>query len=210
MDSLILASKSPRRRDILNKLNIPYIVYEVEIDESIGLGASARSVVSLRYARSLVIEISKRKVADASHHFSNGIVVGIDTVVCFKKRVLRKPENSGQAYEYMKLLNGRRHEVLSGITVKDIQEGLSYSSSSLTEVFFSRMTEDEINRYIELNEWVDKAGGYAIQGSASLYIKKIVGSYYNVMGLPVEELYKLLKRFYYFEYSGKYRPVRRL
>lgn len=201
MDSLILASKSPRRRDILNKLNIPYIVYEVEIDESIELDISPRSIV---------IKISERKVADASHHFSNGLVVGIDTVVCFNKKVLGKPENSEQAYKYMKLLNGNRHEVLSGITVRDIQKGLSYSSFSLTEVFFAKMTEDEINRYLGLNEWVDKAGGYAIQGNAALYINKIVGSYYNVMGLPVEELYKLLKRFYYFENSGKYRPVRRL
>ena len=102
------------------------------------------------------------------------------------------------------------HTVLSGITVTDAASGVRHSSVCETSVRFTAMEPAEIDRYIEIGEWFDKAGGYAIQGVASLFIESISGSFYNVMGLPVEQLYGLLKRFSYFESTGKYRPVKRL
>lgn len=201
MDSIVLASKSPRRMEILDKLNLPYIVKGVEVDERIRNG---------RFVKSRVIDISRQKVNAASNDFLNGLILGIDTVVYFNHRVFGKPNNYDQAFRYIRMLSGNRHHVLSGITVKNVQTGANYSSYSVTDVYIIKLAEEEIRRYLEKGEWLDKAGGYAIQGFFALYIKKIVGSYYNVMGLPVEELFKLLKKFSYFESDGKYQPTRKI
>jgi len=201
MDPLVLASKSPRRREILEKLGFPYIVHGAEIDERTGRKRSIRS---------FVIDIAKRKVAAVASNFSNGLIVGVDTVVWFQNRVLGKPEDKKEAHKFLKILNGNRHEVLSGITVKDVASGVGYSSVSITSVFFCKLNDEEIVRYIESGEWFDKAGGYAIQGSAALFVKGIAGSYYNIMGLPVEKLYELLKKFSYFNMQGNYRPVKQV
>jgi septum formation protein len=201
MDQLILASKSPRRREILDKICIPYIVYGAQIDETDDQKSDIRS---------FVIGISKRKVDAVVPHFSSGLVLGVDTVVAFQNRILGKPRDVDEAKRYLQILNGNSHEVLSGITVRDTASGVGYSSISETSVCFATMNRTEIDRYIEIGEWPDKAGGYAIQGAASLFIEQISGSFYNVMGLPVEELYCLLKRFSYFDSAGKYRPVKKL
>jgi len=201
MDDLILASKSRRRRDILESLNIPYILWGINIDESLK---------SIKYVKSSVIDVSRRKAFCAKKHFSNGLVIGVDTVVYFNNRVLNKPDNREEAYSYMKMLNGNRHEVFSGITLVNSNNDISYSSFSVTQVYFNKISDKEIKRYIDQSEWRGKAGGYAIQGIAALFIEKIVGSYYNVMGLPIEKLYLLLKKFDYFEKNGKYRPVKNL
>jgi septum formation protein len=199
MDPLVLASKSPRRREILERLGLPYIICGIKIDES---AQKKRSV------RSLVIDLAKRKVDAAASRFSNGLVVGVDTVVYFQNRILGKPGNYEEAFKFLKILNGNRHEVVSGITVKNLAGGIGYSSVSVTSVLFCKLNNEEIVRYIESGEWVDKAGGYAIQGSAALFVKGIVGSYYNIMGLPVEKLYELLKKFSYFTTQGNYNPVK--
>jgi septum formation protein len=201
MEQLILASKSPRRKEILEKLHIPYILYETEINEDLELKRSIRS---------LVVGVSRRKVDSVIPYFSSGLVLGVDTVVFFQNSILGKPRDKEEAKRYLTLLNGNHHEVVSGITLQDTASGTGYSSASKTTVCFARLTRAEIEWYIETGEWFDKAGAYAIQGTASLFIKRITGSYYNVMGLPVEELYRLLKRFSYFTSAGKYRPVKRL
>ncbi len=200
MDHLILASKSPRRREILNRIGIPYILCGPDIDESLMKG---------RKIRSAVIGISKRKVEAVAPRFSRGLVLGVDTVVLCKGRVLGKPQNGEEAEEYLRLLNGDGHQVMSGVTVRDSGSGVEYSAVSTTCVYFTKMTRDEICWYLSLGEWFDKAGGYAIQGTASLFIDRIDGSYYNVMGLPVDQLFRLLKRFSYFSSAGEYRPVKR-
>ncbi|MBN2322660.1 MAG: septum formation protein Maf [Spirochaetes bacterium] len=200
MDHLILASKSPRRREILKRIGIPYILCEPDTDESLKDG---------RNIRSAVIGISKRKVGVVAPRFARGLVLGVDTIVLCRGRVLGKPKNGDEAEEYLRFLNGGCHEVLSGVTVKDSGSGVEHSAVSTTAVYFTEMTRAEIGWYLSLGEWFDKAGGYAIQGSASMFIDRIDGSYYNVMGLPVEQLFRLLKRFSYFSSAGEYRPVKR-
>ncbi len=200
MDTIVLASRSPRRREILNRLHIPYIVFGVDVDEKIK---------SVRRVKSSVISISNEKVNTAAGYFSNGLVIGIDTVVYFNRKVLGKPVDIDQAHKFLRMLSGNRHYVFSGITVKDITRGIRRSSCSVTEVCFTKMTDGEIKQYLEIDEWNGKAGGYAIQGKAALYIESLSGSYYNVMGLPVEELYRLLKKFNYFKSDGIYRPVKK-
>jgi septum formation protein len=199
MDSLILASKSPRRREILKKLGIPFISYRVRLKES----DHYRS-----WVRSSVMNVSRKKVGAAAEVFARGLILGVDTVVCFNGKVLGKPKDADEAYHFISMLNGNKHRVLSGISLLDAHNGVSGTSVSTTTVYFDKMCKDDMKRYIDGGEWSDKAGGYAIQGQAALYIKSIVGSYYNVMGLPVEELFKLLKRFSYFESNGVFRPLR--
>jgi len=133
----------------------------------------------------------------------------LDTIVCFHHKVLGQPKSEEEARKYLKMLSSNRHQVFSGITVKSAGEDLSYSSCSVTEVYFSKLTNREIDAYIEGGEWVGKAGAYAIQGQAALFVARIEGSFYNVMGLPVEELYQLLNRFDYFITTGLYRPVKK-
>ena len=200
MDTLILASKSPRRRDILHQLGIPFIVCTVEIDET----AHYRNTV-----RSSVMNVSRKKAGDAASRFTSGLVLGVDTVVSFNGKVMGKPENARQARGFLRMLSGNRHEVLSGITVHNAGTGLSRSDCSVSTVHFARMSNDEIEAYVEGGEWADKAGAYAIQGRAAFFIRRIDGSYYNIVGLPVEKLYTLLRGFTYFKSDGNYLPVRR-
>ena len=197
MDSIVLASRSPRRREILERLNIPFIAFNIDVDEK---------STNIRNIKSSVMEVSKRKAAAAAGHFSKGLVAGVDTIVYFNRKVLGKPKNTGSAFKYLKMLSGNTHCVISGITIRDTCGGDVYSACSLTEVSFIKMSDSEIKNYLATDEWKDKAGGYAIQGQAALYIRDIRGSFYNVMGLPVEELYRLLKKFGYFESSGRYQP----
>lgn len=200
MDTLILASKSPRRREILHQMGIPFIVSAVEIDETVHYRKSVRLSV---------MNVARQKAEEAASAFSNGLVLGVDTVVSFNGRVLGKPENAEQARSYLRMLSGNQHEVLSGITVYDTGMGIGRSECSVSTVQFSKMSADEIDSYIDGGEWADKAGAYAIQGRAALHILSIEGSYHNIVGLPVEKLYTLLKGFTYFRSDGNFLPVRR-
>jgi septum formation protein len=200
MDTLILASKSPRRREILQQMGIPFVVHEVEIDEAAHLRNSIRSSV---------MNIARQKAMKAALDFSKGLVLGVDTVVSFGGRILGKPDHAEQAREYIRMLSGNRHAVLSGITLLSVDSGHSRSDCSVSTVQFASMNRDEIDAYIETGEWVDKAGAYAIQGSAAMYIRRIEGTYHNIMGLPVEKLNTLLKGFSYFRSDSNFLPVRR-
>ncbi len=198
MDTIILASKSSRRKEILTQLGIPFIQYGVEVNEDMGCE---------RHIRSAVINISRKKAGAAAGVFSDGIVLGVDTVVNFNGMILGKPGTPAEARRFLKMLSGNRHQVFSGITLKNIGTGKHYSGCSVTDVNFCRLSPDEVDMYIESGEWHDKAGGYAVQGKAALFIARLEGSYYNVMGLPVEELHRLLLKFSYFKSTGQHRPV---
>jgi septum formation protein len=200
MDSIVLASRSPRRREILEKAGIPFVVCESDADEAIK---------SRRKVRSSVIDNASKKVDSALRRYEKGLVLGVDTVVVFGAKVLGKPRDEEEARRFLRMLSGNAHFVYSGITVRDASSGVGLRSCSVTEVVFQRMRGDDIGRYLRRGEWADKAGGYAVQGEAALFIKKITGSFYNVMGLPLEELFRILNRFEYFQRDGRYLPVER-
>jgi septum formation protein len=200
MGHIVLASKSPRRREILELLGIPHVVHGVDIDESSHLR---------RTVRSSVMNLSRAKAIEASSRYRRGLVLGVDTVVSFRGRVLGKPETEQQARVFLRMLRGNVHEVLSGITVLDAGCGAMRTSCSVSRVWFAPLDDTEIERYLEGEEWRDKAGGYAIQGQAALFVRRIEGSYYNIVGLPVEELHRLLKVFNFFNEPGKYEPLLR-
>ena len=205
MDSIILASHSPRRREILEKVGIPYLLFGVEIEERI---RERRNRLSSN-VRSSVIGNAGRKADAAREHFSNGLVLGVDTVVFFNGRVLGKPADRLEASRFLRMLSGNWHSVYSGITVRDARGNGSCSACSVTRVRFARMSQGEIDAYVGLGEWEGKAGGYAVQGEAALYIDRIEGSYHNIMGLPLEELFRILKKFGYFGSGGRFEPVRK-
>ncbi len=202
MDTIILASKSPRRREILSILEIPFIVFEPQIEEIVD--SNSRKVVSL------VTSNSRRKAISVAEYFTNGLILGVDTVVVVLNRIIGKPSDEEEARKFLHMLSGNRHTVYSGVTVLDVKTGRIISGISKTDVIFKKLSREEIDYYIGTNEWVDKAGGYAIQKKAAFFVKSIIGSYYNVVGLPVETLYEILMRFDYFTANGQFHPLRKL
>jgi len=181
-------------------LGIPFVQHTPGVDEGT---AGARSL------RVAVMQVSRRKAAAVASLYTSGLVVGVDTLVELNGRMLGKPSNRQEACRYLRMLSGNRHRVLSGITVWDARGGKHVSAASCTGVFFQKMSPEEIREYICSGEWKGKAGGYAVQGMGARYVRRIEGSYHSVMGLPVEELYRLLNRFGWFTaHDGRYVPER--
>lgn len=182
---IILASKSPRRKELLEKLDIDFDIKVSHIDETIYEQNSPEVFVErLAYEKAKsIVELEKDKC----------LVIGCDTVVVYEDEILGKPNNTNQAKEYLKKLSGNRHLVYSGLAIIDVVSNNRYVSHEVTEVYMKELNEEEITNYIKTGEPLDKAGGYGIQGIGSIFIEKINGDYYNVMGLPLNKLYNGLK-----------------
>lgn len=183
----ILASGSVRRQELLERLGIDFQILVSQFDE--------RSVPYLgdpeSYVKTLALEKARNILNDETH---NSFILGADTVVCVKGKILGKPENREDAFSMMKSLQSTAHEVYSGLALIHESESICETASIRTSVQFSPMTDEEISQYLDRNEWQDKAGAYGIQGAAGLFIEGIEGDYYNVMGLPLNTLYKILKK----------------
>jgi septum formation protein len=178
---LILASRSPRRAEILRQAGIPFTVRAADIDES-PLEAERPGP----YVRRLA-EAKARAIAAAPDE----IVLAADTTVVSHGEFLGKPVDAADARRMLTLLSGRRHEVLTGISLRRGEQILT--DHALTAVWFAPLTADEIDAYIASGEPMDKAGAYAIQGLASKFVERIDGCYFNVMGLPVALVYRHLR-----------------
>lgn len=182
---IILASKSPRRQEILTNLGYDFEVITAETAESSDISEPSK----------LVMELAKRKayaVADL-HCAGNSVIIACDTVVATENEILGKPKDKQDARRMLSELSGNIHSVYSGLCL--IKGDKILTDYCKTDVYFDKLTEKDIDWYISQNEWSDKAGGYGIQGKASVFIRKIDGDYFNVVGLPVNLLYKMLKEF---------------
>ena len=187
MKKLILATASPRRIEILNELGISFKAVTSCFEElECKKGQSPSEYVAMN---------SRGKALDVAAKFKKAIVVGSDTVVVYRNRVLGKPENMKEAFEYIHLLSGRTHSVFTGMSLVDCETKRSVSSCEQTRVTFRELTEKEISFYLNSIDPMDKAGAYAIQGAGSLIVEKISGCYYNVVGLPVAKLENMLLDF---------------
>jgi septum formation protein len=177
---LVLASQSPRRAEILRQAGIPFTVRVAPVDESPLRGEKAENYVQR------VAELKALAVTAAPEDS----VLGADTTVVIDGEMLAKPADARDARRMLELLSGRRHEVLTGISIR---RGVNVTRDwATTAVWFVPMTSREIEAYVDSGEPMDKAGGYAIQGLASKFIEKIEGCYFNVVGLPVALVYRHL------------------
>lgn len=183
---IILASKSPRRKEILENLGLNFCICSPDCDENINISSPKK----------LVCALSQKKVTAVAEQYKGDkndvLFIAADTVVCIGKEILGKPKNKESAAKMIKSLSGKCHKVITGITV--IYNGKTESCYESTSVYFRKVAEHEIAEYIETDEAYDKAGGYAIQGYASRWISKIKGDYFNVVGLPVYRLCELTKK----------------
>ena len=178
---LILASQSPRRQQLLQLLRVSFVVRPADIDEAMDPNLPPQQEVS---------RVSKLK-AEATPREPGDVVIAADTIVVLQDKVLGKPADKADAIAMLRALSGRDHQVMTGITV--LRGDKAVTHTEITDVHFRPSTEDEILRYVETGEPMDKAGSYGIQGYAAPFVEGIRGDYYNVMGLPVCRLYKMLQ-----------------
>ena len=174
---LVLASTSPRRREILSRFIKDFRVVPSNADER----CSGRP-------EECAVELAKLKAREV-HSRVEGTVIGADTVVSIGGKILGKPRDEGEAYEMLKLLSGRVHRVTTGYCI--IHRGEEYCGAVVTEVKFRKLGDGLIWAYIKTGEPMDKAGAYGIQGKAGLFVEWIKGDYYNVVGFPMEIIWKL-------------------
>lgn len=177
---LILASKSPRRQELLRLITDEFEIKTADVDEALPSGISPENAV---------LYLSRIKAEPFANN--DDIIIGADTVVAVDHEILGKPQNDNAAKEMLLLLSGREHSVFTGVTVIDKNGCKSFAVE--TRVKFFKLSEKEILDYVATGECSDKAGAYGIQGKGSLLVEYIKGDYFNVVGLPVSKLYRELK-----------------
>ena len=179
--SLILASASPRRKELLGLFHIPFEIRVADIDETMDPEKAPFDEVA---------RVSGLKAA-ALNAAPDDVVVAADTIVVCEGKVLGKPRDEADAVSMLRLLSGRDHQVMTGVTVRSGQNRRTFTE--VTDIHFRELTEKEIRAYVASGEPMDKAGSYGIQGGAALFCTRMVGDYYNVMGLPVCRLGQVLR-----------------
>ena len=179
---IILASQSPRRKELLGLFHIPFTVRVADIDETMDADKSPCEEVA---------RVSRLK-AEAVSRKQDDVVIAADTIVVCEGRVLGKPRSAEEAADMLRLLSGRDHQVMTGCTILKGQTAETFTE--VTDLHFRPLREGEIARYVAGGEPMDKAGAYGIQGGAALFCEKMQGDYYNVMGLPVCRLGEALRK----------------
>jgi len=179
---LILASASPRRSELLRNAAIPFLVEPAHLPEQ-PLPDEKPLDYAQRLARGKALTVHARHPDDA--------VLGADTVVVVDEHLLEKPADERDAVRMLRLLSGRAHQVITGVSL--VAPGFERTEAEITQVVFSALSEDEIGYYVETGEPMGKAGAYAIQGIASRWIERIDGCYFNVVGLPVPRVHRMLQ-----------------
>lgn len=185
MAEIVLASKSPRRRELLKSIGIKFKVHPSPFCELENHNLPAEK---------LVIKNARGKAREIAPKYQDAIIIDVDTVGSYRHHILEKPKNFQDALRILSILNGKTHDVLSGLCLIQTKTGRELIHLERTKVTFARMTPKEIQNYIASGESMDKAAAFAVQGKGSLFIKKIDGCFFNVMGLPMHSLYKMLKK----------------
>jgi len=179
--NLILASQSPRRRELLGLMALPFVVRAADIDETMDPQKAPFDEVS-RVSRLKALAVSRE---------AGDVVIAADTIVVCQGQVLGKPRDEADAFRILSLLSGREHEVMTGMTV--VRDDTVITHTEVTRIRFRELHPEEVRAYIATGEPMDKAGAYGIQGGAALFAEKMDGDYYNVMGLPVCRLAVILR-----------------
>lgn len=183
---LILASNSPRRRDLLKQAGLEFSICPADVDESAWPNENPRDHV-LRLAQAKAMTVAEKHLKD-----SNVLVLGADTIVVLNSEILGKPKDANDATQMLQKLSGQVHEVMTGWALVHPPATLVHQELEVSRVFFRDLSLNEITLYVQSGEPLDKAGAYAIQGAAAPFVKKLEGLLSNVIGLPVEKLVKFL------------------
>ncbi len=191
MIDIILASGSPRRSELLKQIGIQFSVKTSDADESYPNNEAPENIVA---------ELSSRKafaVFEEVLPYNNTAIIGADTIVVHKGDILGKPKNREDAFNMLSSLSDNVHQVYTGVTIVYYIDNIISSETfyECTNVYFNKLSDDEINRYINTWEPMDKAGAYGIQGKGAVLIKKIEGDYYSVVGLPIARVFESLKKY---------------
>lgn len=190
MNKIILASASPRRREILEKAGVNFTVIPASGEEKISTSHPEQAVQQLSSGKARSVA---RSLDDSIHDV---LVIGADTVVSYAGRILGKPRDEEDAVNTLESLQGNTHQVYTGVTVMERKDGAfrEHTFYEVTDVTFYPVSHEEILQYVKTKEPVDKAGSYAIQGLFGIYVKEIRGDYNNVVGLPVSRLFYEMKK----------------
>ena len=181
----ILASSSPRRRELLLRLQTPFDIILPDVDESI----IARDGSPEAYCTTL----AEMKANDISQHYPNNLVIGSDTIVVMDNNIMGKPKDKRMAQNMLETLSGKTHHVYTGVCLKWTDKNIHHLFAEITMVTFRKLSEADINHYIESCPPYDKAGSYGIQDWSAIFVKEIKGCYDNVVGFPISRFYEELK-----------------
>lgn len=188
MVKIILASGSPRRKDLLEKLGIDFAVEVSNYQEDTNLNVSPLEL-------SKILSSGKAEDVAKKHQSQDAIIIGADTFISFENKILGKPHTQEKAKEMIRDLSGQSHSVITGFTIIDVKSGRKILKAVESKVYFRELNEKEIDNYIKTGDCLDKAGAYAIQEAGAILIEKIEGDYTNIVGLPIPALVKELKNF---------------
>ncbi|MDD2510171.1 MAG: Maf family protein [Syntrophomonas sp.] len=182
---IILASASPRRQDLLDALGVKYKAVPAKVEEQFFPGELPRKTAE---------RIAREKAEAVARDFDNGLVLAADTIVVCDGKLLGKPHDEDDAFHKLSCLSGKSHEVITAVCLQNIDKAESEVASEVTRVYFRSLSAAEIKAYIASGEAMDKAGAYGIQGLGSVFVERIDGCYFNVVGLPVSRVYEMLAR----------------
>ncbi|MGC9598954.1 MAG: nucleoside triphosphate pyrophosphatase [Minisyncoccia bacterium] len=186
MRKIVLASSSPRRTEILNRIGLKFVVDPGDYKEDMTLKLAPRELAK---------RLSLKKAESVARRHKDAVVIGADTCVVYKNRVLGKPGIPKRAKAMLKLLSGRTHSVFTGFTIIDTKTGKRVSRVSESKVYFKKLGNREMNAYVRTGEPLDKAGAYAVQGRGAAFIRKVEGDFFGIMGLPLYEIVHELAKF---------------
>ena len=182
----ILASSSPRRRELLLRLQTPFDIILPNVDESI--------IPPEGSPETYCTALAELKANDISQHYPNNLVIGSDTIVVLDNNIMGKPEDKTMAQNMLKTLSGKTHHVYTGVCLKWADKNIHHLFAEITMVTFRELSEADINHYIESCPPYDKAGSYGIQDWSAVFVKEIKGCYDNVVGFPISRFYEELKK----------------
>ncbi len=186
MKKIILASASPRRKELLQKIGLKFEVAPGDYEENIDSDLEPHR---------LVLQMSLKKAESAALRYHNAVIIAADTIGVIDRKILGKPHTESEARKMLREISGKSHTVITGFTILDTATKKTTSGTVDTTVYIKKLNAQELNDYVKTGEPLDKAGAYAIQGIGALIVDRIEGDYYNVMGLPLNALAQALKKF---------------
>ncbi|MFW6007358.1 MAG: Maf family protein [Halanaerobiales bacterium] len=185
-NKIVLASSSPRRKELLNQLGLDFTIIPGNINEEKYINFSPENTV---------VSLAQAKVKDAAGLVEDTVIIGADTIVVYEDEIIGKPENEKEAKKILLKLSGNKHEVYTGLAVMSTFEDKVLVECDVTEVYMRKLSKEQINNYIKSGEPLDKAGSYGIQGIGGILVEEIRGSFYTVVGLPIHKLALMLDEF---------------